>query len=69
MMDRGVARKLRENEIPHYKEPIFYLPHYKVHKIYSKSIPLRIVFSSSNSHMGYVLNEFLAKGANSLANT
>ncbi|KAK4316629.1 hypothetical protein Pmani_012229 [Petrolisthes manimaculis] len=68
MMDRGVARKLTEEEMLAYKGPVFYLPHHEVHKTDSRSTPLRIVFNSSASYMGFSLNEFLAKGPDCLNN-
>ena len=62
MIDRGVARKLTQDELNNYKGPAHYLSHHEVLKPDSKSTPFRIVFNSSSSYMGQVLNEFWAKG-------
>lgn len=68
MIDRGVARKLTDDERLAHEGPVFYLPHHEVHKTDSRSTPLRIVFNSSASYMGHSLNEFLAKGPDCLNN-
>ncbi|XP_045117673.1 uncharacterized protein LOC123508205 [Portunus trituberculatus] len=62
MVSRGVARKLTKEEIKNYKGPVHYLPHHEVLKPESKSTPIRIVFNSSASYMGHILNEYYAKG-------
>lgn len=61
-MLRGVARKLTKEEIKTYKGPVQYLPHHEVLKPESQSTPISIVFNSSASYMGHVLNEYYAKG-------
>lgn len=62
MVSRGVARKLTNEEITNYQGPVHYLPHHEILKPESKSTPIRIVFNSSASYMGHILNEYYAKG-------
>lgn len=62
MVERGVARKLTGDEMKNYQGPVHYLPHHEVLKPESKSTPMRIVFNSSSSYMGHVLNDYYAKG-------
>ncbi|XP_068203603.1 uncharacterized protein [Palaemon carinicauda] len=62
MVHRGVARKLIIDEMSSYNGPIHYLPHNEIHKPDSVSTPLRIVFNSSSSYLGHVLNDYFAKG-------
>ena len=68
MIDRGVTRKLTEEELRNYKGPIHYISHHEVLKPDSKSTPVRIVFNSSATYMGHVLNEYWAKGPDLLNN-
>ncbi|VDI29025.1 Hypothetical predicted protein [Mytilus galloprovincialis] len=64
MVKRNVARKLTETEIQQYEGPVHYVHHHEVLKPESKSTPIRIVFNSSASYMGHILNEYWAKGPN-----
>ena len=66
MVERGVARKLTRDEMKKYQGPVHYLPHHEVLKPDSKSTPIRIVFNSSASYMGHVLNDYFAKGPDML---
>ncbi|XP_064082955.1 uncharacterized protein LOC135198965 [Macrobrachium nipponense] len=68
MVHREVARKLNIDEISNYNGPVHYLPHHEVHKPDSVSTPLRIVFNSSSSYLGHVLNDYFAKGPDVLNN-
>ena len=68
MIERQVARKLTQTEVDNYKGPIHYISHHDVLKPHSKSTPVRIVFNSSASYMGQVLNEYWAKGPDLLNN-
>ena len=68
MIDRGVTRKLTEEELRNYEGPIHYISHHEVLKPDSKSTPVRIVFNSSANYMGHVLNEYWAKGPDLLNN-
>ena len=68
MIDRGVARKLSEEEMKQWSGPAFYLSHLAVASPKSASTPVRIVFNSSQSYKGISLNECLAKGPDSYAN-
>ena len=62
MEHRGVARKLSIQEIQNYCGPVHYLHHHEVRNSKSLSTPLRIVFNSSASFMGHILNKYWAKG-------
>ncbi|XP_062618012.1 uncharacterized protein LOC134279607 [Saccostrea cucullata] len=62
MVQRKAARKLSPEEVTSYKGPVHYLPHHEVLKPESSSTPLRIVFNSSASYMGHVINDYWAKG-------
>ncbi|XP_062605795.1 uncharacterized protein LOC134267606 [Saccostrea cucullata] len=66
MVQRSVARKLTAEEMQTYEGPIHYIPHHEVLKPNSKTTPVRIVFDSSSSYMGHVLNDYWAKGPNVL---
>lgn len=62
MIHRRAARKLTSTEINSYEGPVHYISHHEVLKPGSKSTPLRIVFNSSASFMGHVLNNYWMKG-------
>ncbi|XP_062600980.1 uncharacterized protein LOC134262619 [Saccostrea cucullata] len=62
MVQRKATRKLSPVEVTSYKGPVHYLPHHEVLKPESSSTPLRIVFNSSASYMGHVINDYWAKG-------
>lgn len=68
MVNRVVARKLSPEEIAAYEGPVFYLPHHEIVKAGPSSTPLRIVFNSSASYLGYYLNSFLCQGPDFLNN-
>lgn len=68
MIIRNVCRKLSEKEMQFYNGPIHYVQHHEVHKPDSLSTPLRIVFNSSASYMGHILNDYWCKGPNILNN-
>ena len=68
VIDRDVARKLNTEEITKYNGPVHYISHHEVLKTDSKSTPVRIVFNSSASYMGHILNEYWAKGPDLLNN-
>lgn len=68
MVHRGVARKLNIDELNNYNGPVHYLPHHEIHKPDSASTPLRIVFNSSSSYFGHVLNDYFPKGPDVLNN-
>lgn len=65
MADRGVARKLSQEEMDKWEGPVFYLSHLAVQNPKSLSTPVRIVFNSSQTYRGVSLNNFLAKGPDS----
>ena len=65
MEDRGVARRLSEDEMNEWLGPVFYLSHLAVENPKSTSTPVRIVFNSSQLCKGVSLNAFLAKGPDS----
>ena len=62
MLNRNVGRKLSEVELKSYKGPIHYVSHHEIIKASSSSTPFRIVFNSSASYNGHILNEYWAKG-------
>ena len=62
MLDRGVARKLSEEELQKWSGPLFYISHLAVVNPKSNSTPVRIVFNSSQVYKGTSLNSYLAKG-------
>ena len=62
MVERGVARKLNEEEMQTYNGPIHYIHHHKVLKPELSSTPFHIVFNSSVSYIGHKLNDLGAKG-------
>ena len=66
MMKRSVACPISEWEMLYYPEAIHYIPHHEVLKPNSTSTPVRIVFNSSTSYMGHVLNDYWPKGTNLL---
>ena len=68
MIDRNVARKLSNDELQLHRGPVFYLSHHEVIKPESESTPCRIVFNSSATYQGHVLNEYWAKGPNLMNN-
>ena len=65
MADRGVARRLSQEEMDKWEGPVFYLSHLAVQNPKSLSTPVRIVFNSSQTYRGVSLNNFLAKGPDS----
>lgn len=68
MLKRGVAKKLTKDEIRHYSGPVHYVSHHEILKPDSISTPTRIVFNSSASYNGHILNHYWAKGPNVLNN-
>ena len=69
MIDRQVARKLSMEEIANWPGPVFYISHLAVISPKSSSTPIRIVFNSSQQEKGISLNNCLAKGPDTYANT
>ena len=67
LVERGVARKLSDDEMKEYDGPVYYLSSHEVVKKESTSTPFRIVFSAK-PHMGQNLNDFYAKGPDLLNN-
>ena len=62
MIERKAARKVEQKELAEYTGPVHYISHHPVLKPDSESTPLRLVFNSSASYRGHVLNEYWAKG-------
>lgn len=62
MVDRGVARKLSQEELKGWTGTTFYISHLAVINPRSHSTPMRIVFNSSQVYKGTSLNSCLAKG-------
>ena len=57
VLERKVARRISDDELVKYKDPVFYLAHVVV-KEDSKSMPCRVVFNSSEKMFGQVINEY-----------
>jgi hypothetical protein len=62
MEEMNFASKLTTKEIEEYKGPVHYISHHAVLRPDSTSTPVRIVFNSSSSYQGHVLNEYWRKG-------
>ena len=56
------ARKLSKEEQDKYHGPVHYIPHHAVLRPDKKSTPVRIVFNSSSTFQGHVLNDYWRKG-------
>ena len=68
MVEMGFSRKLSEEEVSSYQGPIHYVSHHAVIRPEKKSTPVRIVFNSSASFQGHVLNDYWHKGPDLLNN-
>ena len=68
MSDRAIARKLSVSNLVTYDCPVVYLIHHKIFKPDSTTTPCRIVFNSSASFKGDVLNNYWTKGPDLLNN-
>ena len=68
MLDRGVAKKLSEEEIQQWSDPFLYISHLAVVNPKLNSTPVCIVFNSSQVYKGTSLNSCLAKGPDSYMN-
>ena len=64
IVEGRVARKFSKKEILEYKEMVHYIPYHEVLQPESVSTTMRIVFNSSSSYMGHVLNDYWPKGLN-----
>ena len=62
MCEMGFARKLTEDELTSYQGPVHYISHHKIVRPGNRSTPIRIVFNSSSSYQGHVLNDYWMKG-------
>ena len=60
--ERGVARKLSQEEVRSWDGPYFYISHMQLEQPKSESTPVRVVFNSSQKYKGVSLNSSLAKG-------
>ena len=69
MKERGVVRKLDEEEIKKWSQPCYYISHLAVSNPKSQSTPVRMVFNSAQVYKGVSLNSYLAKGPDSYRNT
>ena len=68
MLNRGVARKITEDELKAYKGPVFYVSHHEVMKPESSSTTCRIVFNPSAKFLNHTLNDYWVKGPDLLNN-
>ena len=55
MEDLGFSRKLTDEELKDYKDPVYYITHHEVVRPEKRSTPVRIVFNSSAQYKGRVL--------------
>lgn len=62
MVDRGVSRKLSISKLLTYDGPVSYLSHHEVFKPEFITTQCRIVFNSSTSFKGNVVNNYWEKG-------
>ena len=62
MCEMGFARKLTEDERTSYQGPVHYISHHEIVRPGNRSTPIRIVFNSSSSYQGHVLNDYWMKG-------
>ena len=62
MCEMGFARKLTEDELTRYQGPAHYISHHEVIRPGNRSTSIRIVFNSSSSYQGHVLNDYSMKG-------
>ncbi|XP_068687785.1 uncharacterized protein [Montipora foliosa] len=62
MENMKFARKLSKEEQDKYNGPVHYIPHHAVLRPDKKSTPVRIVFNSSSTFQGHVLNDCWKKG-------
>ena len=69
MIERGVARKLTQNELDAWTGPAYYISHLAVENHKSNSTPVRIVFNSSQKCRGVSLNDCLIKGPDNYINS
>ena len=65
-IQRGVFRKIDEEELNAYNGPSHYVTHHEVFKEGSTSTPVRLVINSSLQYKGRSLNDILMKGPNTL---
>ena len=68
MISRGVTTKVSPEEVKAYDGPIHYISHHEVVNPDSQSTPFRIVFNSSASFKGHILNDYWAKGPDLINN-
>ena len=68
MVKMDFCRKLSEDEVKNYKDPVHYIPHHAVIRPEKKSTPVRIVFNSSSVFQGHKLNDYWMKGPDLLNN-
>ncbi|XP_068738317.1 uncharacterized protein [Montipora capricornis] len=62
MENMKFAQKLSKEEQDKYNCPVHYIPHHAVLRPDKKSTPVRIVFNSSSTFQGLVLNDYWKKG-------
>ena len=69
MVNRGAARNLTSEESEQWQGPKFYICHLALMNPKSNNTPVCIVFNSSQTYKGVSLNNCLAKGPDSYANS
>ena len=68
MEELGFSRKLTDEELKDYKDPVYYIAHHEVVRPEKRSTPARIVFNSSALYKGRCLNDCWIKGPDLLNN-
>ena len=62
MLVMNFCRKLSQEDLESFKDPVHYIPHHAVLRPENKSTPLRIAFNSSSVFQGHKLNDYWMKG-------
>ena len=68
MEEMKFSRMITEQEKKEWKGPVHYIAHHAVLRPEKKSTPIRIVFNSSASFKGHILNDYWYKGPDLLNN-
>ena len=61
LVETNFARKLSNEEMMAYKDPVHYISHHKVVRSEKKTTPILIVFNSSATYQGDQLNDYWMK--------
>ena len=61
LVETNFVRKLSNEEMMAYKDPVHYISHHKVVRSEKKTTPILIVFNSSATYQGDQLNDYWMK--------